>query len=620
MCGIVVGLCFGKLNKKDEEIRQRLLRYFTTELMILTEDRGKDATGAAVLFNDGDFTGIKRGERVTDFLAKFSDTKDYYGSLLKVWRESDINKNAKIFLGHCRQGTVGDKEENENNHPIKIGNLVGIHNGVIRNHDIIINKLGCKRDGKVDSEAIFRLFDHFTSGGKEPFTLDMCQEIVKRLDGQFAITLFNADNIEQIPIFRDGRPVELILIRPLGIMLAISELKFWKEVHYRYERLIFYHPELLGRKMPSLLDSKEDIEIKMMEDDSAWLFDLTKEVKADTVLTDLGEFKKMIRSGKMWQAPIGHTARTAYQASSYNTGARSATPTAIDKKKRRIFDNFTRQYVVKVGDTIVENKAVVIPVDASDENTKKIEKTTVVSANAVVTTVKPDTSIAMAEVESNDPEEEKASTPAPVEDQTTYKAEGDRVAAVREACQDVIDAECSVVEVEMAPIAPEMIEEAENVYRQLTGKERGYETMEDVLNDIEIQDAETAQTLGEVVVCNRARKAGWKAGYIAALRRSKPVELSSGNEIERAKKREKHIVNLKHMLLILARFYGEYANTSANNNYKTFLRNRLSNSVKNASAFVDVEEILAMCNTYEKSVIKEAVTVISETQKESKEG
>jgi len=102
MCGIVVGLCFGKLNKKDEEIRQRLLRYFTTELMILTEDRGKDATGAAVLFNDGDFTGIKRGERVTDFLAKFSDTKDYYGSLLKVWRESDINKNAKIFLGHCR--------------------------------------------------------------------------------------------------------------------------------------------------------------------------------------------------------------------------------------------------------------------------------------------------------------------------------------------------------------------------------------------------------------------------------------------------------------------------------------------------------------------------------------
>jgi len=41
MCGIVVGLAFGKLNKRDEDVRQRLLRYFTTELLIATEDSSK---------------------------------------------------------------------------------------------------------------------------------------------------------------------------------------------------------------------------------------------------------------------------------------------------------------------------------------------------------------------------------------------------------------------------------------------------------------------------------------------------------------------------------------------------------------------------------------------------
>jgi len=129
MCGIVVGLAFGKLNQRDEAMRQRLLRYFTTELLVATEERGRDATGAAILFDDGKYMGLKRGERVSDFLSVFGESKDCYGSLLKVWREHP--SRSRIYLGHCRAGTTGDKEDNENNHPIKIGNLVGIHNGVI---------------------------------------------------------------------------------------------------------------------------------------------------------------------------------------------------------------------------------------------------------------------------------------------------------------------------------------------------------------------------------------------------------------------------------------------------------------------------------------------------------
>ena len=116
MCGIVVALAFGKLNEKDEVIRQGVMQYLTTELLIATEERGKDATGASILFDDGKYAGLKRGQRAADYLSIFGESKEWYGSLLKVWREHKTH--SRVFLGHCRAATVGDKEDNENNHSI----------------------------------------------------------------------------------------------------------------------------------------------------------------------------------------------------------------------------------------------------------------------------------------------------------------------------------------------------------------------------------------------------------------------------------------------------------------------------------------------------------------------
>lgn len=619
MCGIVVGLCFGKLNKRDEEIRQRLLRYFSTELMIQTEDRGKDATGAAILFSDGDFCGIKRGEKVTEFLAKFGEGKDYYGSLLKVWRDIEINKSAKIFLGHCRQGTVGDKEENENNHPIKIGNLVGIHNGIIRNHDIIVEKLGCKRDGKVDSEAIFRLFEYYTNGGKEPFTTDMIQEIVNRLDGQFAITLFNADNLEQVPIFRDGRPVEFVLIKSIGLLLAVSEMKFWKEVHFHYERMVHYNPELFGRKLPSLLE-KDNIVTKMMEDDSCYLFDLSKEVTDKTTIDDISEYKKMVRTNKMWQAPAGTNVRGS-NTYSYNNNVCGHTTPALSAqkssdKKRRVFDNITRQYVVKAGDKVIEDKAIVMGVTEDDEkeSTQAVQSGSEDKVEGTVCEATTESDTSDTDVTEESPSE------IPIEDSTSYDAEKDKVTIVREACKEIESkaTECSVVEVEMSPTDPEIIEEAAKAYNNLSEKERGYETMDDILNDTNIQDIEVVQTLGEVLLCNRVRKAGWKAGYIAALKSMRKNKTSNFTSIQdiKAQRKERYLMNMKRMILILSKFYVDYTKGSDNLDYKVFLENRLSAAVINSGLTIDADDLLKMFNSHEQEVVKEASNVISTAQRQ----
>jgi len=160
MCGIVGALAFGKLNRRKENGRQKMMRYVTRKLLLATESRGKDATGAAILFDDGNYIGVKRGDKASDFLSKLGKNKECYGGLLEVWKKcwKQDKLPVRVYLGHTRSLTQGPKEYNENNHPIKIGNLVGVHNGTIKNDSNIFRNLGCKRDGKVDSEAIFRLF------------------------------------------------------------------------------------------------------------------------------------------------------------------------------------------------------------------------------------------------------------------------------------------------------------------------------------------------------------------------------------------------------------------------------------------------------------------------------
>lgn len=67
-----------------------------------------------------------------------------------------IDPDAKWLVGHVRFATHGSPEDDRNNHPLPHGNIVGVHNGVLRNHEKILAETG-RQDPKtqVDSEAIF---------------------------------------------------------------------------------------------------------------------------------------------------------------------------------------------------------------------------------------------------------------------------------------------------------------------------------------------------------------------------------------------------------------------------------------------------------------------------------
>jgi len=85
--------------------------------------------------------------------------------------ELDVPTGTTQALIHVRDYTKGHPEIEANNHPIRHGRVVGIHNGVIENDDALLARYGIERaepQMTVDSEAIFALMEH---RGHHPRTL-----------------------------------------------------------------------------------------------------------------------------------------------------------------------------------------------------------------------------------------------------------------------------------------------------------------------------------------------------------------------------------------------------------------------------------------------------------------
>ena len=76
--------------------------------------------------------------------------------------EIALPRSANQGLIHVRDFTKGPPEINANNHPIRHGSVVGIHNGVIENDDLLLSRYGLERHEPamtVDSEALFALVE-----------------------------------------------------------------------------------------------------------------------------------------------------------------------------------------------------------------------------------------------------------------------------------------------------------------------------------------------------------------------------------------------------------------------------------------------------------------------------
>lgn len=108
-------------------------------------ERGADAVGYAFRRQDGSVEVTK-----------------LRGGASALLDEIHVPTSSTQVLLHTRDHTKGHPEIDANNHPIRHGSVVGVHNGVIANDDELFARHGLERhepDMTVDSEAIFALME-----------------------------------------------------------------------------------------------------------------------------------------------------------------------------------------------------------------------------------------------------------------------------------------------------------------------------------------------------------------------------------------------------------------------------------------------------------------------------
>jgi glucosamine 6-phosphate synthetase-like amidotransferase/phosphosugar isomerase protein len=84
------------------------------------------------------------------------------GGASAILDELVVPADASLALLHVRDFTKGHPDIAANNHPIRHGAVVGIHNGIVENDDALLARYGIARAEPhmtVDSEAIFALME-----------------------------------------------------------------------------------------------------------------------------------------------------------------------------------------------------------------------------------------------------------------------------------------------------------------------------------------------------------------------------------------------------------------------------------------------------------------------------
>jgi len=204
MCGIA-GFSISDLDHKiinSRNLAKTLLRQSMA--------RGKDATGAV-------------------WSEQFEGNTELFFSKSPVDAEIFIQKDLDLIpkftrtaLLHTRWATKGDPSNNDNNHPINVPGIIGVHNGHIANDDEIFDYFDATRLAEVDSEAIFQLI----ANSNEPHK-DFCL-----LEGRAAFAWYQVDDPSTMNVVRlTGSPLWVGQTKNNSLIFASTQEILMKAVN-----------------------------------------------------------------------------------------------------------------------------------------------------------------------------------------------------------------------------------------------------------------------------------------------------------------------------------------------------------------------------------------------------
>lgn len=151
MCGI-----FGVVSIR--QARRAQAENLLDALFRISESRGKEASGLAGI--TGDTIRVLKSPVPSTELMR---TRTY-----AAFRDDVVRRDGRIaVLGHSRLVTNGTHLEHANNQPVSVDGIVGVHNGIIVNDEVLWQRhRELARTSAVDTEVLFRLIRHHAAPEK----------------------------------------------------------------------------------------------------------------------------------------------------------------------------------------------------------------------------------------------------------------------------------------------------------------------------------------------------------------------------------------------------------------------------------------------------------------------
>jgi glucosamine 6-phosphate synthetase-like amidotransferase/phosphosugar isomerase protein len=225
MCGLAGCL----INPEaDSEAREKIKEIFRANLLA-NEQRGREATGIVACQSDGSFSYEKGALPASDFVEQ--------EKCVSFFNEK-IDEKTVVLMGHTREPTKGTVYNNDNNHPIIVGETVGVHNGVVSNDDAIFvtlmqNDQAQTRIGSVDSEAIFALLDQVDTKQSLPEYCKGLQKATNQLLGSFTTLFYNRQFPATLFCLRYENPISIHYDQELQSLFFSSRYVFLRKTFGR---------------------------------------------------------------------------------------------------------------------------------------------------------------------------------------------------------------------------------------------------------------------------------------------------------------------------------------------------------------------------------------------------
>ena len=212
MCGIFGIIYYSQFPPTYD--KANTIRKVAKNLLVESERRGTDASGLCVV-------GEKK---ISIFKTNLPASKMIgqkgYSDVIGAIKHGD---KFRALIGHTRLKTKGSEEFNVNNHPIVTNKVVGVHNGIIGNDELIFRQhAGLARRGEVDSEVIFQLIDSYMECGND--IAEAVKSTHAELSGSYACAFIHAEKPNYVTLFKNSwAPVYLHIYDSPKLMVFASD-------------------------------------------------------------------------------------------------------------------------------------------------------------------------------------------------------------------------------------------------------------------------------------------------------------------------------------------------------------------------------------------------------------